>query len=326
MAPKRATRSTPATTTPTTTSVTNAQLKAMIDQGVIVALAARDADWSGRYRRTERVARECTYQDFMKCQPLFFKSTEGVVELTQLFERKETVFRISNCTVENQSKFSTCILLGVALTWWNSHVRTVGHDVAYAMTWTDLKKKMTNKYCLRGEIKKLESDKIERYIDGLPDMIHGSVMASKPKTIQDAIEMETELIDKKINTLAERQAENKRKSGERKPYEGSKPLYPICNYHHDGPCAPKCHKCNRVGHLARDCKIPSNANTENNQRGTRTSLKPTCHKCEVQGHFKRECPKLKNKNRVNPVGSGNASAKVYAISNAGTNPDSNVVT
>nr|GEZ75886.1 hypothetical protein [Tanacetum cinerariifolium] len=53
-------------------------------------------------RRTKRVTRECTYQDFMKCQPLYFKGTEGVVELTQWFERIETVFCISNCLVENQ--------------------------------------------------------------------------------------------------------------------------------------------------------------------------------------------------------------------------------
>ncbi|GJV60683.1 hypothetical protein Tco_1466783 [Tanacetum coccineum] len=49
-------------------------------------------------RGSERVARECTYQDFMKCKPLYFKGTEGVVELTQWFERMETVFRISNCS------------------------------------------------------------------------------------------------------------------------------------------------------------------------------------------------------------------------------------
>nr|GEW56011.1 retrotransposon protein, putative, Ty1-copia subclass [Tanacetum cinerariifolium] len=72
------------------------------------------------------------------------------------FERMETVFRISNCTVENQINFATCTLLGSALTWWNSHVKTVGHDVAYAMTLKNLKKKMTDKYCPRGEIKKLE--------------------------------------------------------------------------------------------------------------------------------------------------------------------------
>ncbi|GJZ76277.1 hypothetical protein Tco_0640742 [Tanacetum coccineum] len=107
------TRTTPATTT-NTTYVTNAKLHAMIDQGVTTALAARDANRNGDDSHTSRT------------------STEGVVELTQWFERMETVFRISHCSVENQIKFSTCILLAGALTWWNSHVRIVGHDVAYA--------------------------------------------------------------------------------------------------------------------------------------------------------------------------------------------------
>ncbi|GKF43772.1 reverse transcriptase domain-containing protein [Tanacetum coccineum] len=201
----------------------------MIDQGVTDALASHDADRNTNgddnynsgmsVRRTKRVARECTYTNFMKYQPLNFKGTEGVIELIQWFENIETVFSISNCSVENQIKFSTCTLLASALTWWNSHVRTVGHDVAYAMTWKDLKKKMTDKYCPRGEIKKLEaelmsheeSDKIERYVGGLPDMIHGSVVASRPKTMQEAIEIATELMDKKICTFAERQSKNKRK-------------------------------------------------------------------------------------------------------------------
>ncbi|GKG07812.1 hypothetical protein Tco_0333644 [Tanacetum coccineum] len=56
-----------------------------------------------------------------------------------------------------------------------------------------------------------ESAEVEKYVGGLPDMIQGSVMASKPKKMQDAIEFATELMDQKIRTLAERQAENKRK-------------------------------------------------------------------------------------------------------------------
>ncbi|GJW68221.1 reverse transcriptase domain-containing protein [Tanacetum coccineum] len=164
-----------------------------------------------------------------------------------------------------------------------------------------------------------ESDKIERYVGGMPDMIHGSVVASKPKTMQEAIEIATELMDKKIRTFAER-------SGEKKPYGGSKPLCAKCNYHHDGLCAPKCHKCNRVGHLARDCRSTANANTANNQRGTRAVQKPTCYECGAHRHFKRDCPKLKNNNRGNQGGNGNAPAKVYAVGRAGTNPDSNVVT
>ncbi|GKG55031.1 hypothetical protein Tco_0563018, partial [Tanacetum coccineum] len=81
---------TPAPTVTTITSVTNAQLQEMTDQGVTAALATCDANRNGDDnntsrtggRRTERVVRECTYQDFMKCKPLYFKGTEGVVELT----------------------------------------------------------------------------------------------------------------------------------------------------------------------------------------------------------------------------------------------------
>ncbi|GKE61701.1 reverse transcriptase domain-containing protein [Tanacetum coccineum] len=318
----------------------------MINQGVTAALAARDANRNGDdshtsgtcIRRAERIVRECTYQDFMKCKPLYFKCTERVVELTQWFERMQTVFRIINCSVENQVKFSSCTLLVGALTWWNSHVLTISHDVAYAMTWADLRNKMTDKYCPRNEMKKIEaelwnlkvkgtdvigynqrfqelalmcfrmfpeeSDKIKRYVGGLPDMIHGNIVASKPKTMQEAVEMATELMDKKVSTIAERQAENKRKfentsrnnqnqqqqntgrvytagTGEKKPYGGSKPLCAKCNYHHDGLCAPKCHKCNKFSHFARDRRSAGNANHANNQRGTGSGQKSTCFECGV---------------------------------------------
>ncbi|GJU62196.1 hypothetical protein Tco_1244031 [Tanacetum coccineum] len=111
---------------------------------------------SGSGRRTERAARECTYSYFLKCQPLNFKGTEGVVGLTQWFEKMESVFHISNCTVTCQIKFLTCTLQRNALTWWNSHVKTISHDVAYGMTWKTLKKMMTGKYCPKGKIKKLD--------------------------------------------------------------------------------------------------------------------------------------------------------------------------
>ncbi|GKA99386.1 hypothetical protein Tco_0827323 [Tanacetum coccineum] len=197
----------------------------MIDQGVTAVLVARDANMNGvgshnsgtGARRNERATRECTYPDFMKCQPLNFKGTEGVVKLTQWIEKMETVFHISNCSVENQIKFFTCTLLGNALTCWNSHVRIVSDDIAYAMTWTELKKKITDKYYPRTEIKKLEelallygrmfleeSDKIKKYVGSLPDMIYESVVASKPKTMQEATEMAIEVMDKRIRSFADR--------------------------------------------------------------------------------------------------------------------------
>ncbi|GJS23828.1 putative reverse transcriptase domain-containing protein [Tanacetum coccineum] len=117
------------------------------------------------------------------------------------------------------------------------------------------------------------------------------------------------------------------RTGENKPYGGSKPLCAKCNYHHDGPCAPKCHKCKKVSHFARNCRSTVNDNNASNQRGTGSGQIPTCFECGAQGHFKREYPKLKNNNNWgNQVGGGNAPAKVYTVGQAGTNPDSNVVT
>nr|GEV92240.1 hypothetical protein [Tanacetum cinerariifolium] len=96
-------------------------------------------------RRPVQPARVCSYTNFMKCQPLNFKETEGVVGLSQWLEKMESVFHISGCAIDNQVKFATCTLLGAALTWWNGHMRTLGHDAAYAMTWGTLKKKLMDK-------------------------------------------------------------------------------------------------------------------------------------------------------------------------------------
>ncbi|GJT92735.1 hypothetical protein Tco_1081580 [Tanacetum coccineum] len=92
----------------------------MIDQGVSAALAARDATRNGVDSHT---------------------SGTGVRGSERVAREMETVFRISNCSMENQIKFSTCTLLAGALTWWNSHVMTVTHDVAYSMTGSDLRRR-----------------------------------------------------------------------------------------------------------------------------------------------------------------------------------------
>nr|GFA28625.1 hypothetical protein [Tanacetum cinerariifolium] len=130
----------------------------------------------------------------------------------------------------------------VALTWWNYHVKTVTLEVAQALPWKTLKKMMT--------------DKVEKYIGGLPDMIHDSVKETKPKTMQKAIEFATELMDKRIRDAVENKRkfegtsrnnqnqpqQNKRQNtgrayavgnSDRNIYTGSKPLCFKCDYHHE---------------------------------------------------------------------------------------------
>ncbi|GKF89749.1 hypothetical protein Tco_0263712, partial [Tanacetum coccineum] len=110
MAPKRTIRSTPVTPvtpapTATTTTVIEAQLQALVDRGVAAAMAEAEAsrvrngyDNNGSGPRPTHAVRECSYSEFLKCKPLDFKGTEGVIGLTRWFEKIESVFSISNCT------------------------------------------------------------------------------------------------------------------------------------------------------------------------------------------------------------------------------------
>ncbi|GKA40367.1 hypothetical protein Tco_0732960 [Tanacetum coccineum] len=84
--------------------------------------------------------------------PLIFKGTEGVVGLTRWFEKMKIVFHITNCPQKCQVKYASCTMQNSALTWWNSHKRIVGTDVAYAISWKALMMLMTEVYCPRIEI------------------------------------------------------------------------------------------------------------------------------------------------------------------------------
>nr|GEX41752.1 hypothetical protein [Tanacetum cinerariifolium] len=325
----------------TTTTVTEAQLQALIDQGVAASMADAEAsrvrngyDSNGLGPRLSQAVRQCTYPDFLKCQPLNFKGTEGVIGLTQWFEKMKSVFNISKCTAACQVKYAACTLQGVALTWWNSHVKFVTLEVAQASPWKTLKKMMTDKYCPRGEIKKLETELWELKTKGT-DVID--------KRIRDAVENKQKFERTSGNNQYQPQQNKRQNTGrayaagnsDRNMYTGPKPLCSKCDYHHEGPCPPRCNNCKRIGHLARDCRSrpanannnnnPNNNNNNNNRNNNNNNQKGNgCYECGAQGHFKRNCPKLKNNNHGNQGGNNNAQARVYVVGNAGVNPD-NVV-
>nr|GEY00633.1 RNA-directed DNA polymerase, eukaryota, reverse transcriptase zinc-binding domain protein [Tanacetum cinerariifolium] len=308
--------------------MTAAAVEQLIEARVSAALANHEAlrnstngqgDGSHNYdtgtRGTVHTPRECTYKDFLNYKPLTFKGTEGVVVLTQWFEKMESVFHISNCAMENQVKFATCTFLGNALTWWNSHMKDVTQDVAYAMDWKTLRKMMTDKYCSRGEIEKLEIKLWNLKVKGTNAAsytLHFQELALMCGRMfhEESEEVEKYLMDQKVLTIFERQAEQKRKMelnagnnqghqqqnkrqntrraytigpGEKREYTGSLPLCTKFNFHHKGPCAPRCNKCKKIDHLARDCRS-SGPNNNNNNRGNlgTTQNAVTCYECGVQ--------------------------------------------
>ncbi|GKF49234.1 reverse transcriptase domain-containing protein, partial [Tanacetum coccineum] len=138
-------------------------------------------------------------------QALLRNSTNGdgnhsVVGLTQWIEKMESVFNISGYAIENQVKFATCTLLGVALTWWNGQIRTLGTE-AYAMTWEVLKKKMTDKYCPQGEIKKLEIELRNLKVKGNDVPAYTECFQKLTLICTKFVANETEKVDKYISGL-----------------------------------------------------------------------------------------------------------------------------
>ncbi|GJS18955.1 putative reverse transcriptase domain-containing protein [Tanacetum coccineum] len=185
-----------------------------------------------------------------------------------------------------------------------------------------------------------ETEKVDKYINGLPDNIHGNVMSARPKTLNDAIELANDLMDQKLGTYAERQNDNKRKAddssrnnqqphkkqnvaraytagpGEKKAYTRNLPLCTKCNYHHTEQCAPKCGNCKRYGHTTNDCRV----NTNNNNNNNKNQKAGACYECGNTGHINKDCPKLKNH------GNGTAQGRSYALGGRDVSLDSNVIT
>ncbi|GJV08150.1 putative reverse transcriptase domain-containing protein [Tanacetum coccineum] len=149
-----------------------------------------------------------------------------------------------------------------------------------------------------------ESNEVERYVGGLPDMIWGNVMSYQPKTMKKAIEFSNDQMDKKVlkHSRSLKTSEQKRKlefnAGNNQGYLGELTL---------------------LGLMKRESTRDHCPCVQNETITTRGHVLPN-------GHYKKDCPKLKNGNHGNQRGNGNAPAKVYVVGNAGTNPDSNVVT
>nr|GEY06531.1 putative reverse transcriptase domain-containing protein [Tanacetum cinerariifolium] len=269
---------------------------------------------------------------------------------------------------------------------------------AYAMKWAGPIKSMTEVYCSRNEIWKMQiglwnltvkgndltaytqrfqelillctrmvtdkEDRVERFIGGLPNNIQGNVIVANPARLQDAIRINNQLMDKKLQGYGARSAGNKRRTenksrdnrgqqspfkrqntivqnvaraytagnNERKVYVGSLPYCNKCRLHHEGLCTIRCGNCKKIGHQTRDCRVTVTPNTQGapigNQQGN------VCYECGRPRHFWKDCPKMRSQNHGNQTrnktgnknGCNEVTTKAYTISRGGINPDSNVFT
>ncbi|GJX80433.1 reverse transcriptase domain-containing protein [Tanacetum coccineum] len=247
------------------------------------------------------------YKEFISCQPFYFNGMEGAVGLTCWFDLTELVFSHSRYAKENKVTFATGTLTNDALSWWNAYAQPMGVEQANQITWTDLKRLLTNKYCPQTEIRKMEElynltikgndlkpyvirfqeltvlcpsmvpnieKLLEAFIGGLPRSIEGNVTASKPQTLEEAINIAQRLMDQVTkHTLVQVSSDNKQKFDDRRtfnnnshkqqlPYAGDLLLCKKCNLHHTGPCTVPKTNINAQGraYMLRDKNAHQNPN------------------------------------------------------------------
>ncbi|GJS11099.1 hypothetical protein Tco_0367895 [Tanacetum coccineum] len=119
-------------------AMTQAAIRKLVADNVTTTLEAQAANMENTDNTTRpreaHVARQCSYKEFMSCQPINFKGTAGAICLIRWFERTKSVFSHSNCTEECKVKFATGTLTEEALSWWNSFAQPIGIEEAYKIT------------------------------------------------------------------------------------------------------------------------------------------------------------------------------------------------
>ncbi|GKB15040.1 putative reverse transcriptase domain-containing protein, partial [Tanacetum coccineum] len=289
--------------------MTPESIQAMIDQ----ALLRNSTNGDGRHssyednRRNIQTTCLCFYANFMKCQPLNFKGNEGVVCLTRWIKKMESVFNISGCAIENQEVLKKKMtdkyypqgeIKKLEIELWNLKVK--GNDVP---TYTERFQELTL-ICTKFAANEIE--KVDKYISGLPDNIYGNVKSSKPKILDETIELANDLMDQKLRTIGkanwqQKEADdpskltmaiNKQPSRDRSR-QGATIMYGVRRKEAYGGSLLKCTKC--------AFSINNGSCTQKSQKYKKRANRAVPKRewfvlnVEAPRTLSKDCPKLKNK-------------------------------
>ncbi|GKC25608.1 putative reverse transcriptase domain-containing protein, partial [Tanacetum coccineum] len=155
---------------------------------------------------------------------------------------------MNDCKERDKVKFATATLQGRALTWWNGRIASMGIDAANGTPWTKVRKWMTEEFCPRSVLQRLEQElynlklkgtdidgytnqfhkmallcprmvepeqvKVEQYIRRLSKNIRGDVTSSRPAGIDEAVRMAYQLMGQIIQDKTDEVSEGEKRKGE----------------------------------------------------------------------------------------------------------------
>nr|GEU67038.1 retrotransposon protein, putative, Ty3-gypsy subclass [Tanacetum cinerariifolium] len=257
------------------------------------------------------IAQDCTYKDFLACNPKEYDGKGGAIVYTRWIEKMESFHDMSGCEENQKVKYTAGSFVDKALTWWNSLIRTRSREAAVRMSWEDFKTLTRKEFCLVNDMQKLETE-----------LVPHSVTLENKRIVRAVQKAET-LIDEAIrNGSLKKNPEKRGNDGEPNRDEN---------------------KRTRTGNAF--ATTTNLARREYN--GTIPKFKPTaapeaCYEREGTDHFKAACPRVNQaqrpgRNRPNQVvannggqGRGNngnqARVRVFMLGAEEARQDPNIVT
>ncbi|GKD05140.1 reverse transcriptase domain-containing protein, partial [Tanacetum coccineum] len=344
------------------TELKNSAIRKLVADSVTAALeaqAATTASASNPNRNTNPTGTPAmkmgNYKEFISYQPFYFNGTEGAVGLIHWFARTKLVFSHSRCAEENIVTFAAGTLIDDALSWWNAYAQPMGIEQANQITWTELKRLLTNKYCPRTEIRKMEEELdnlnvkgndlkpyvtrfqesstlcpnmvpsteklLEAFIGALPRSIEGNVTTSKPQTLEEAINIAQRLMDQVTkHTPMQVSSDNKRKFDDRRTFNNNSRNN---NYRNTNNRYNNRQQQNQRQEAGRAYAVTSLENSSKNYRSKKPAtgsnqlpVTVVCHACGEKAHYTNQC----RKTNINVKG------RAYMLRDRNAQQDPNVVT
>ncbi|KAD3066671.1 hypothetical protein E3N88_34551 [Mikania micrantha] len=276
----------------------------------------------------------CSFKSFLNCHPHKFKGTEGAVGMLRWVEKVESVFAMCECSDENRVKYATGTLEGPALTWWNTHVQTLGLETTNSIPWENFTRMLHEEYCPRDEIRKLEEEfwvhkmvgseieqyctrfhelcklcpamvtpeykKIEQFISGLPEQIQS--MGKLPKRGEHLKPQESQKRKWEPSHHQSHQPQQQQRSAPARAFTATQPDDKGKGVYQGK--YPLCNKCSY--HHSGQCE------------------RYRCLRCGRHGHMardcRRDCPQLKK------AEGGAAKGRAFVIGSGEAKDDPNIVT
>ncbi|GJV85007.1 reverse transcriptase domain-containing protein [Tanacetum coccineum] len=257
--------------------------------------------------------RGCSYKEFLDCNPKEYDGKGGAIVYNCWIEKMESVQDMSRCGDDQKVKYTAGSFVGKALTRWNSQIYTRSRETVVGMAWEDFKTLMREEFSPINEMQKLETKLVPHLKAGTltDEAIRNGSLKKNPKKRGNSKEPSR---DRNVKD------DNKRtRTGNafattanlvRREYTGAALKCANYNLHHspESPCRA-CFNCNRLGYLAKDCRVvPRMVNLVNARHPTATH--GACFECGGTDHFKAACPRLNQSqrpggNRPNKVAANN---------------------